>query len=98
MVTRINETDVVPAVGSYIKPDGWPMGSVLAQGDSFSPFRLPINSGGPIKSLAVRIEVTGRTIQRHAGSYHVRVRIIFVGDCEPDTVTFGTMIVYPWGV
>lgn len=54
-----------------------------------APFRLP----GPHGALAVRVEVTGRTV-RHtvaglAGVGVVRARITFVGDGEPDEVTGG---------
>jgi hypothetical protein len=91
MITAIWGVSVEPQVGSYIKPDGWPLGEALLPGDSFSPFRIPVSNGGPIKSLAVRIEVTGRTFQRKNGGRVVRVKIIFPGDCEPDTVTHGYM-------
>jgi len=80
-------------VGDYIKPDEWRLGSCLQKGDSFSPFRLPVNSNGPIKDLAVRIEITGRTLQWKHGENHVRVKIIFVGDCEPDTESGGWAVV-----
>ena len=67
-------------------------GNLLVTGDSFSTFRLPTNSGGPIKSLAVEIEVTGRTYRYSAaGNRQIRVKITFPGDCEPDTVTHGWM-------
>lgn len=94
MVTQIDGIDVTPKVGSYIKPKLWPLGSCLIEGDSFSPFRLPVNSDGPIRDLAVRIEVTGRKLGRAAGvgqGLTVAVKIIFVGDGEPDTVTSGYM-------
>jgi len=37
MVTQIDGIDVTPRVGSYIKPKHWPLGSLLAAGDSFKP-------------------------------------------------------------
>jgi hypothetical protein len=89
MITQIDGVDVSPVVGRFIKPDGWRFGSRLIAGDSFSPFRLPLNSNGPIRDLATRIEVTGRTIQRNG----VRVKITFPGDGEPDTVTHGFMTI-----
>lgn len=85
----MDETDVTPTVGTYVKPDGWAFGERLTEGDSFSTFRLPTGSGGPIKSLAVEVEVTGRTIQRKWDMRLVRCKITFVGDCEPDTVVRG---------
>ena len=88
--------DTTPQIGWYIKPDSWTYGMRLEAGDSFSTFRLPLNSGGPIKSLAVEIEVTGRTFQRvNCMSRMVRVKITFPGDCEPDTITKGYMEI-PW--
>lgn len=50
-------------------------------------YRLPILGHGPIRSVAVRIEITGRRAQfRNAdGSAWLKCRIVFVGDCEPDT-------------
>jgi hypothetical protein len=93
MVTAIYGFDVTPQVDRYVKPDGWTFGSRLADGGSFSPFRLPTNSGGPIKSLAVNVETTGRTLQRVQGERMVRVRITFIGDGEPDTVSGGWMAI-----
>jgi hypothetical protein len=87
--------DTTPAVGRYVKPDGWAWGRKLEAGDSFSTFRLPVNDLGPIKSIATEIQVTGRTLQRIAGLRVVRVKIIFPGDCAPDTVTGGWMEI-PW--
>lgn len=95
MITEIDSFDVRPAVGRWIKPDGWDCGSSLTEGDSFSTFRIPTQSNGPIKDLAVEIRVTGRTLQRKWEMRLVRVEITFPGDCEPDTVTHGWMEV-PW--
>lgn len=83
-------------VGSYIKPDGWAYGELLKPGlDLFCPFYLPTNSGGPIKELAVKVEITGRIPRRIMGGYYLRVRITFIGDCEPDTVV-GGWTTYKW--
>ena len=77
-------------VGTYVEPDGWGIGNKLNPGlEGFCPYYLPTNSGGPIKELAVRVEITGRSRQRRHGGYYVRVKVIFVGDCEPDTVVKG---------
>jgi len=92
MVTEIYGTDVNPQVGRYIKPDGWRFGELLAAGDDFSTFRLPTGHTVGITSLAVEIEVTGRTLQRREGeSGWVRVKIIYVGDGEPDQYSGGWM-------
>ena len=84
--------EVKPAIGTYIQPENWTFGERLVKGDSFSTFRIPVSSGGPIKSLAIEIEVTGRTAQRRNGAYYVRVKVTFPGDGEPDTVTHGWML------
>lgn len=83
--------DAAPKIGRYVRPDGWDIGSLLEAGDDFSSFRLPTNSNGPIKSLAVEIETTGRTLQDHFGIRCVRVKICFPGDCEPDQFCGGWM-------
>ena len=83
VITRVD-------VGTYVEPEGWGIGNLLKKGlDGFCQYYLPVNSGGPIKELAVNIEITGRTRQRRCGSYYVRVKITFVGDGEPDTITHG---------
>ena len=87
--------DVTPRVGCRIKPDGWPFGEQLIEGDSFSALRV-LTGSAVIKSLAVRVEVTGRTIQYKNWEQRVRVRITFLGDCEPDTVVHGWMWLNPW--
>jgi hypothetical protein len=83
--------EIKPVVGLSVKPDEWGYSSPLLPGDSFSTFRIGLHSGGPIESLAVEIEVTGRTVQRKTGGYFIRVKITFPGDCESDTVTRGWM-------
>jgi hypothetical protein len=101
-MTKIVEgNEVTPAVGSLVKLDGRMIAECLLPGDApvdsgyrGCDFRYPINSG-LIKSVAVNVEVTGRTLQRlpYEESYWVRVRITFVGDCEADTETKGWMLV-----
>ena len=77
-------------VRTVIRPDGWPLGGILKPGlAGFCQFYLPTNSDGPIKELAVNVEVTGRTPQKREGSYHIRIKITFVGDGEKDTVVRG---------
>jgi hypothetical protein len=36
-------------------------------------------------AIACRITATGRQLQRHGGALWRRIRITWVGDCEPDT-------------
>jgi hypothetical protein len=89
--------DMPIKVGTYVRPDGWGLGNCLTAGlEGFCDFYLPTNSGGPIKEVAVNVEVTGRTMQRREGSYWVRVKITFVGDGEPDVVVRG-WTPYQWG-
>ncbi len=87
--------DVSVKEDRYIKPDGWAYGSRIRKDEiEFATWRIPTNSGGPIESLAIEVEVTGRTLQRRQGSYYVRVKVIFKGDCEPDTTSPGWMMIF----
>ena len=90
MATIIQDRDIEIRVGSVIQIDGWKLSCRVGEGDDFSPFRIPTsNSVSVIESLAARFEITGRTIQYDASGPKVRIKIIFVGDCEPDTTTRG---------
>jgi len=89
----VKNREVKAALDSYVEPDGWsPHGERLIKGDSFSTFRIPTNSGWPVASLAIEVEVTGRTPIRRKSAYYVRVKITFPGDGEPDTVCGGWML------
>jgi len=74
----------------YVEPDGWRFGGVVYRDATMpAPFDLRITTNnGFIFSLAVRVEQTGKVMNRH-GMY--RCRVTFVGDCEPDVVTGGWM-------
>ena len=85
--------EVEAKVGSIIKGDDWRLSSRLIKGDGFSPLRYEVNSLGPIKSLACRIEITGRTVQYTPDGKTVRIKIVILGDCEPDTSFGGIMYV-----
>ena len=78
---------------AYVVPDGWRGfgGRLREAGDGFSTYRLPVNSMGTIKTLAVEVKITGRDIQSRGGNWWIRVRITFVGDGEPDTTSGGWM-------
>jgi hypothetical protein len=94
----VEGTEVLPKIGDVVRIDGrssaaWER---LLPGDDFSDsgypgcdFRLPVRAGGPIESVAVNVHITGRTIQWHSGAQWVRIRIEFVGDCEPSTYSSG---------
>lgn len=55
----------------------------IGEGWPGADFRLTSHNTG--LELAVNIVVTGRTFQRYGGELWVRVRVEFVGDCEPST-------------
>lgn len=77
-------------VGTYVEPEQWGIGNKLNAGlEGFCDYYLPTNSGGPIKEVAVNVEITGRTRIRRSGGYYVRVKITFLGDGEPDVITGG---------
>lgn len=97
---KTTPTQYLPCVGSYIKLDARNIGEKLLPGDDFCDsgypgceFRFPLSGGGPIKSVAVNVKVTGRTIQYRQGSMWIRVQIEWVGDCEPSTYSGGWMLV-----
>ena len=86
-----------PTVGSCIWFDeGSSCGVAISEDDGFSDSGFPgcqFRIQNTVGSTAVNIEVTGRTIQRHEGSNAVRIRIEFVGDCEPSTFSGGWIAV-----
>ena len=86
--------NVEPKVGRYVQPDGWRFGSRLILGDCFSTFRLPCHNG-VIESIAVEVELTGKTLQRKYEMRMVRVRITVPGDGCDDSV-FGGWMEVPW--
>ena len=53
-------------------------------------FRLPCPIG---RMIAVNVTITGRTIQRRGGADWVRVKLEWVGDCEPSTFSKGWLLV-----
>ena len=85
-------TDV--QVGSVVKIDSWRISQVLESSDwEAAAFRIP-TTNGVIRSLAVNVTVTGRTLQRlSGGGLWVRVRVEFVGDGEPSTYAGGWLLI-----
>lgn len=86
--------------GDVVEPDGR-ICVRLHPGDKFSDssypgcqFRVPVENGGPIKSLAVNIKVTGRGWKWRPGTDQswVRCRIEYVGDGEPSTYASGWLL------
>lgn len=89
--------EIRPEVGSFVIPDGKLVGECLLPGDETvdagyrgCQFRWPVNQY-PIDTVAIDIEITGRTLRRRAyqDGYFVRCKIVFVGDCEPDSWIVG---------
>lgn len=54
-----------------------------------SQWRLPMHGVGPVRSVAVNVKVTGRSVQRRSDCRWVRAQIEFVGHCEPSTFVAG---------
>jgi len=74
-------------IGCVVKPDEWRLAEKLISSD-WDEAKYRITTGNDIiPSLAVNIEITGRT-HRLAGPA-MRCKITFVGDGEPDQVTHG---------
>lgn len=84
-------------IGSYILVDDETIGHNLHKGSDYSDsgfpgcqFYLPRNTLP--NGLACNVEITGRTLQRKNGAYYIKVKITWVGDCEPNTETSGWML------
>jgi hypothetical protein len=95
-----HEIEVSPEAGRGILVDNWGDGYRLSfledcEMPEFAPFRLPSNQYSDVR-YACRVEITGRSLQNrphHKSTLFVRVRIVFVGDGEPDNVATGWMAV-----
>ncbi len=81
--------DYAPTVGAYVMTDNWRPFGCLLQGDNFSSFRIEITPGGPIKDIAIEVEITGRLAQYFEGGWWIRCKITYPGDGEPDSVCRG---------
>ena len=86
---------ITPEPGCLVLVDGWANGYIATrllpcEVPEFAPFRLPSVRYDDV-SYPVRLKVTGRTLQRrpYSDTSWVRVKIVFVGDGEPDTVGRG---------
>ena len=92
MAVVIYGEEIEVGVGSIIKPDGWRFAQTLepSRWDA-AQFCLPTSKLAGITHLSVNITVTGRTYQRREDDYWVRVKIEFVGDCEPSIFHSGWM-------
>jgi len=82
---------------NYLEPDNWPIGENITKADSFSDsgfpgcqYRIPAGIPELGWELAINLTISGR--MSHAldyGRYKTRVKIEFVGDCEPSTFSHG---------
>lgn len=81
-------------IGTYVEPDGWRgWGENLEEGlAGFCDFYLKGTMTGA--SMAVNVQVTGRTVQRRKGDLWVRVQVTFVKEDEPNTSTGGWVLAY----
>jgi len=83
--------DVVPQVGSWVKPDGWNYGAytIPCEWDG-AEFRIPGNYG----DYSLDVEVTGRCTRQAPGlssGNYVRVKITWVREDEPNVPDRGWM-------
>ena len=81
-------------IGTYVEPDGWRgWGENLEEGlAGFCDFYLTGTMTGA--SMAVTVQVTGRTVQRRKGDLWVRVQVTFVKEDEENTSTGGWVLAY----
>lgn len=88
--------NITPKIGSRVWIDNYLTFEILVDEDCWdkADFRIPTGLK-VIESLAVNVEVTGRSIQYRSDCCEpvVRVKITFVGDGEPDQISRGWMIV-----
>ena len=95
---EIRDYQITP--GDYLIPDGWNIGEGVTEDDGFSDSGFPgcqarIHSIGG--ELAINVTVTSRDFRTHQGSYGwLRVKIEFVGDCEPSQFCGGWMKPKDW--
>lgn len=88
---KMEKRDRTIQVGTYVEPELWGMGENLQEGlEGFCDFYLTgWNTGA---TMAVNVEVTGRTVQRRKGDLWIRVKVTFVGDDQPNTTTGGWVL------
>lgn len=82
-----------PMVGSRVQPDGWANSSNLVASDwDKADFRLPSARFTDV-AFAVKVSMSERSKKVFCvgNQVKVRVQIVFVGDCEADTVVHGWM-------
>ena len=94
--------EVAARIGSYVQLDNDRLGEKLLPGDDYCDsgfpgcdFRYPnpVREWATSRAIACNVHVTGRTYQYKSGYRVVRVRVEWVGDCEPPTFTSGWLYV-----
>jgi len=83
-----------PQLGSVVFPDEWPYAGRLVEADEIDRNELNAEwrittSNGIVPTYPIRVEITGRTLRRHQGTWAVRCKVIFCNDCEPETESGG---------
>ena len=86
-------------LGQYVEPDGWRIGEKLKESDGFKDTGFP-GSNYTLESgynfpLPVNIAITGKKLIYRNGAFYKRVKIEFVGDCEPSTFCCGWILLKP---
>ncbi len=83
---------MILSVGDFLTLDGGcPGGTLLGKDDGFKDSGFPGCEFRTDKDLAVNLVVTGRIVRWNSkgGFFGVRVKVEFVGDCEPSTFVGG---------
>lgn len=92
--------EIKPTVGGLVLIGDRLCSELLKQGDDTvdsgyrgSQFRIDVLGGS--ETRPVDIEITGRTIQRrpYQQGFWIKINIVWVGDCEPDTRSAGWLFV-----
>ena len=98
-VSKVIENRTVTCdVGSVVEHDTGRTERLLPSEWDKAQFRWPNPVPGweTKHAIACNVEITGRTFQYRGGTYYVRIRMIWVGDGEPDTDCPGWLKVDPW--
>ena len=83
---------LTPSVGDFLVLDGGcGFGTLLGKDDGFKDSGFPGCEFRTDKDLAVNLVVTGWNVRWNSkgGFFGVRVKVEFVGDCEPSTFVGG---------
>jgi hypothetical protein len=99
MASKVVENKIVQvAVGSVIENAVGRTVALLPSDWDMAAFRYPnpIPEWETKHAIALNVQITGRTFQYRQGRYWIKVRLIWVGDCEPDTESEGWLLADPW--